>query len=184
MLYIVTALKSEAQAFVDKYKLKKSKLSNFTVFSNADMMLIISGIGVENSAHATQTFINHYDITDDDIYLNIGICGASKQYEIGALIELGTIVYNTKSISLTNNSNEILTCLDEVAYEDNFEIVDMESFGFYDAVIHSPAIKNFHILKVVSDHFEPDKVTKDATKSLIFNAIDAINLILYSKADS
>ena len=54
----------------------------------------------------------------------------------------------------------------------------MESFGFYDAVIHSPAIKKFHILKVVSDHFEPQKVTKVGTKLLIFNAIDDINIII------
>ena len=77
MLYIVSALKSEAQAFVDKYKLTKSKLSNFTLFSNTQMMLIVSGVGVNNATRATQTLINHYDITDDDIYLNIGICGAS-----------------------------------------------------------------------------------------------------------
>ena len=184
MLYIVSALKPEAQAFVDKYKLVKSKLSNFTVFSSTKMMLIISGIGVDNATLATQTLINHYDITDDDIYLNIGICGASKNYEIASLIEIGTLIYNTKSTSLHNNATATLTCLNEEAHDDTYDIVDMESFGFYDAVIHSPAIKNFHILKVVSDHFEPQKVTKEKTKSLIFNAIDAINLILYPKAVS
>jgi hypothetical protein len=57
----------------------------------------------------------------------------------------------------------------------------MESFGFYDALIHSPAIKNYHILKVVSDHFEPEKITKEGTKSLVFNVIDDINLILNKK---
>ena len=184
MLYIVSALKSEAQAFVDKYKLTKSKLSNFTLFSNTQMMLIVSGVGVNNATRATQTLINHYDITDDDIYLNIGICGASPKYAIGQLLEIGSIVYNTKKTSLNKNSQTIIHCLDEEMRENTYEIVDMESFGFYDAVIHSPAIKNFHILKVVSDHFEPQKVTKEATKSLLFNTIDAINLTLYSKADS
>jgi len=51
----------------------------------------------------------------------------------------------------------------------------MESYGFYDAVVHNPAIKRFHIFKVVSDHCEPKKVTKEKTKSLLFNVIDAIN---------
>jgi hypothetical protein len=50
----------------------------------------------------------------------------------------------------------------------------MESFGFYDAVKHNPAIKNFFIFKVLSDHFEPDSITKDKTKSLIFHQIDSI----------
>ena len=184
MLYIVSALKSEAQAFVDKYKLTKSKLANFTIFSNDIMKLIISGIGVENAAQATQTFINHYDITDDDIYLNIGICGASVQYEIGQLLEIGALVYNTKKTSLKNTSDITIHCLDVEMSHKTYDVVDMESFGFYDAVSHSPAIKNFHILKVVSDHFQPEEVTKEKTKSLLFNAIDAIKLILYPKAVS
>ena len=62
-------------------------------------------------------------------------------------------------------------------------ILYMESFGFYDAVIHSPAIKNYHILKVVSDHFEPQTITKELTKSLIFNVIDGINFILKTKVN-
>ena len=52
---------------------------------------------------------------------------------------------------------------------------------FYDAVIHSPAIKNMYILKVVSDHFKPETITKDKTKALIFNAIDDINTIIFNK---
>lgn len=184
MLYILTALKPEAQAFVDRYKLKKSKLGNFTLFSNDSMMLIVSGIGVNNAAQATQTLINHFDITDDDIYLNIGICGASSKFAIGTLLEIGTLIYNTKSTSLPSTSKNTITCVDEEMEENLYEIVDMESFGFYDAVIHSPAIKNFHILKVVSDHFEPRKVTKEKTKSLLFNAIDAINIIIKKEGAS
>ncbi len=178
MLYLVVALKPEAQAFVDKYKLQKTKLGNFTLFSNPSMILIISGIGVNNAAQATQTLINHYDITDNDIYLNIGICGASSKYKIGALLEIGKLVFNEKITILPNLSDKKLTCVEEEATTSKYEIIDMESYGFYDAVVHSPAIKNFHILKVVSDHFEPSKVTKEKTKSLLFNVIDAINIII------
>ena len=179
MIYVVVALKSEAQAFVDKYKLRKSKLGLFKYFSNENIRLIISNIGVENSRNATQALINQFDITDDDIYLNIGICGASSSFNIGSLIEIGTLSY--KGITYTiNNRTKTLTCVDEPMSEGCEEIVDMESFGFYDAVTHNPAIKKFHILKVVSDHFEPHTVTKDTTKKLIFNKIDAINKIINS----
>ena len=181
MLYIVVALKPEAQAFIDRYKLKKSKLGNFTLFINDEIMLIVSGLGINNSAQATQTLINYYDITDDDIYLNIGICGANEDYEIGELLEIGEIEYEFKTINLQSSSKKIITCLENEDSSNLYAIVDMESFGFYDAVIHSPAIKNYHILKVVSDHFEPSKVTKEGTKSLVFNAIDDINLILNKK---
>ena len=69
MIYLVIALKPEAQAFVDKYKLTKSKLGAFTLFSNENMKLIVSGMGIENARIATQTLINNFDISDDDIYI-------------------------------------------------------------------------------------------------------------------
>ncbi len=173
MIYIITALKPEAQAFVDFYKLQKEKLSNFTIFRNSKIMLIISGLGISNARVATQTLINHFDITDDDIYLNIGICGASTKYEIGQLLEIGSVVY--KDIDYSFKEAKEIVCLDTEASENSYEIVDMESYGFYDAVIHNPAIKSFYIFKVVSDHFKPNEVTKDKTKSLIFNVINDIN---------
>ena len=173
MIYIVTALKPEAQAFVDFYKLKKNRLGDYTTFTNENITLIISGLGVVNARFATQTLINHFDITDDDIYINIGICGASHEYKIGQLLEIGSIVY--QDIKYTFKDKKEIVCLNHEASDNTYSIVDMECYGFYDAVIHSPAIKNFYIFKVVSDHFEPHVVTKDATKSLIFNVINDIN---------
>lgn len=170
MLYVITALKPEAQAFVESFKLTKTKLDTFTLYYNEKMKLIVSGLGVVNARRATQTLINHFDITDEDSYLNIGICGAISSYGIGDILEIGSIVYDEINYIFDETKKEML-CLDEEAKEEKHAIVDMESFGFYDAVRHSPAIKNFSILKVVSDHFEPEKVTKDATKKLITKAI-------------
>jgi len=178
MLYIVTALKPEAQAFIDYHKnLKKEKLSNFTIFRNEKLILIISHLGVANARVATQTLINHFDITDDDIYLNIGICGASSEYPIGTLLEIGAIEYQEIKYQFDMQKKEI-TCLESEATTAKYNIVDMESFGFYDAVVHNPAIKHFYIFKVVSDHFEPENVTKEKTKALIFKQIDAILQLL------
>jgi len=181
MLYIVSALKPEAQAFVDKFKLKSSRLNKYKLFTNSSITLIVSGLGVENSREATQTLINHFDTTDDDIYLNVGICGASKEYEIGELLDISTIVYKNISYSLFEKNRETIYCLDKESSTEKYAVVDMESYGFYDAVVHSPAIKNSYILKVVSDHFQPHLVTKEKTKMLIFNAIDDINSILFNK---
>ena len=80
MKYIVMALKSEVQALVERYKLHKSKLRDYTLFENEKMRLIISGVGVKNAMRATQTLIDFYDISDEDIYINLGICAASKEY--------------------------------------------------------------------------------------------------------
>ena len=180
MLYIIVALKAEAQSFVDKYKLKKEKLVTYVLYSNEKIKLIISGIGVDASRDATQTLINHFDITDSDTYLNIGICAASKKYKIGSLIDIGNITYHEINYVFDKSKKEIV-CVDAALDKALYSIVDMESYGFYDAVIHNPAIKNFFILKVVSDHFEPEKVTKESAKKLLFNKIDDINRLITLK---
>jgi len=177
MTYIVTALKPEAQAFVDYYKLKKKRLEDYTLFQNDNITLIISGIGVENSRLATQVLINHFDIRDEDIYLNAGICAASKQHKIGTLIECGAILYEGVEYSF-DTQKALIDCVAKEISCPIYDRVDMESYGFYDAVIHNPAIKRFHILKVVSDHFEPQKVTKEMAKSLLFAKMQEIEKII------
>jgi len=157
MLYIVIALKPEAQALVDKYKLTKKKLENFTLHVNDNMIVIVSGIGATKAQIATTRIIEQFKPTKDDIILNVGICGANKKYEIGQLI---------------NGMEDSLTCVnDEISIQDKYEIVDMESAGFLEA---TKELKNRYIFKVVSDHFEPQKVTKEKTKKLIFDKIDEI----------
>jgi len=171
MIYIVTALKPEAQAFVERYKLQKSKLRDFSVFANARMRLIVGGVGVDAARRATQTLIDFYDITDEDIYINIGICGGDGAYAIGELIEAGALLYAGQTYALPSKTPHILACSDTEVSHDGFRLADMESFGFYEAVSLSKAIKRFYVFKVVSDHFEPQTVTKEGTKKLLAEAL-------------
>ncbi len=173
MVYIVVALKAEAQAFVDRYKLTKTKLSKHTLFYSDTLTLIVSGIGVAKAREATQTLINHFDITDADSYLNVGIAAADTTFQIGELLEIGSISYHGINYTFDTSKEHIL-CSDSEVAGMHKGIVDMESYGFYDAVIHNPAIQHFAIFKVVSDHFQPDKITKEQTKMLLFHKLDAI----------
>ncbi len=177
LLYIVVALQAEAQAFVDRYKLEKSSLGMYKIFSSEKLKIIVSGMGVINARNATQALINAYDITDEDSYLNVGICGAESSTAIGSLLAFSSVEYEGIEYKF-QKKGEKLTCVDEPLSEPSYRAVDMESYGFYDAVVHNPAIQNFHILKVVSDHFKPQSVTKDGAKKLLFNQIDAINCML------
>lgn len=183
MLYIVFALKSEAQAFIDKYKLSKNKYGDLTLFENKNLKLIISGIGNENTHRATSILIEKFALSENDIFLNIGICGANKKYTIGELLEISSIVYKDQKYIINNNNLHIITCVDKEISEDLYEIADMESFGFYKA---TKEIKNRHIFKIVSDHFEPSKITKDGTKKVIFDNIDEImyRINIYEKSGS
>jgi len=148
LIYILTALKSEAQAVVDRYKLTRDK-------KNDELSLFISGVGAQNMF--TKAKMVRELMSDDDIIVNIGICGASKEYKIGQLVD---------------GFKENLTCVDcEVSQDEGYTLVDMESSGFLEA---TEGLQKRYIFKVVSDHFEPERVTKEGTKALIFNHIDEI----------
>lgn len=150
MKYIITALKIEAQAFVDRYKLGKSK-------SNDEITIIVSGLGSSNMFNTTAKIVAL--MNNDDMILNVGICGASKKFEISELIKI-------------DFEKNILTCVDTpINAHNNYDVVDMESTGFIDA---TSLIKNRYMFKIVSDHFEPHMVTKDKTKRLISDKIDEI----------
>jgi len=155
MIYIICALKCEAQAFVDKYKLNKSK-------KNENITVVVSGVGKQNMQDATFHVVT--EMQDDDTILNVGICAADESFEIGELVDA---------------SEHKLTCVDiEVSQSGIYTLVDMESDGFLKA---TKGVKNSYIFKIVSDHFKPKSITKEFTKSLVFNAIDDINRLLKQK---
>lgn len=180
MIYIVSTLKAEA--FIDVYKLKKTRVGNYFLFSNDLFVLIMSDEGVANTRIATQTLINLFDISDDDIYIHIGVCKAPAEYEKNALMEIDAISYEDKLYILKAQPKHILTCLDEEANEEKTTLVDRESFGFYDAVMHSPAIKNFFVFKVISDCSEAQEMSEDATKILVSNVLEEIEKIVHERS--
>ncbi len=150
MIYVITALKAEAQAFVEKFKL--------TEYKNENISVLISGIGKENMYKTTLEVLKSFK--DEDKIINVGICAADKRFAIGQLIDA---------------REEPITCVDEAIdcrnSENQFSVVDMESRGFIEA---TQGLKNSFIFKVVSDHFQPNTVTKEGAKKLIFSNIDTI----------
>lgn len=155
MIYVLCALKCEAQAFVDRYKLDKSK-------KNETIAIIVSGVGKQNMQDAASRVV--LEMQNDDTILNVGICAADESFKIGELVDA---------------SEHKLTCVDsEVSQNGIYTLVDMESDGFLKA---TKGVINSHIFKIVSDHFEPKSITKEFAKSLVFNAIDDINRLLKQK---
>lgn len=148
MTYVVVALKSEAQAFVDRFKLPKTRQDN-------DIAIFVSGIGVQKMFEITKKIVKK--MTKEDKILNVGICGANHDFQIGELID---------------GFKQKLTCVDtEISKDDGYSVVDMESSGFIEA---TKMIKNRYMFKIVSDYFQPHTITKEKTKQLVFNQIDEI----------
>jgi len=173
MKCIVTAIFSEAKAFIELFGLEKSQKKPFEVYQNSDVTLIVSGMGKLNSAIAT-TYIsqNH---TFEKIY-NIGICGTNdKTKEIGRLYGIKSVIdaSTSKKYSI-NQTGEILYCFDMIQKGETGvkkpALVDMESFGFYSAAIKFYKKDKICIYKIVSDHLDTTHITNDFIYRLIKKA--------------
>lgn len=85
MIYLFTAMYSEAHLLIRQYELKKeTDQTHFQVFSNEsrNMRLIITGTGMIAAAAAVSVVCTKYPPQDYDFLINIGICaGRSSQRE-------------------------------------------------------------------------------------------------------
>ena len=164
MTYIVTALKSEAQPIIDFLNLTKKEDKNFPIFTNQDITLTVSGMGKINSAIAV-TYIK-----PTNKIINIGICGSSS-HKIGNLYKIKKIIdKSSQKVIHLNKDGETLTCVDTPQNNPNeFKntLVDMESFGFYQASSKFVEKENILLYKIVSDKISDTILTPKEVHDLI-----------------
>ncbi len=165
MVYILTATKTEAQALVEHFKLSKKD----NCFGNEKIEVYISGVGLENAYHLAKKLQDRVSL--EDTVINIGIAAASKQYAIGEIVTIKKVCFEDEELIISKEGEKLLTCkTPQKRYQET--IVDMEGFGFTKVF----AKYNFKIYKVISDHFEPEKITKDGVKKLLKNALLRIDI--------
>ena len=76
MIYLCTALYSEAELFITLLHLKKDLSQNkFQIFSNESFTLIITGSGAISPCVAVTYLFSHYQPTPSDLLINVGTCG-------------------------------------------------------------------------------------------------------------
>ena len=164
MTYIVTALISEAQPIIEFLNLTKKEDKNFPIFTNHNTTLIVSGMGKINSAIAV-TYIK-----PTNKIINVGICGSSA-HEIGNLYKIKKIIdKSSQKVVHLNQNGETLTCVDTPQNNPNLfksTLIDMESFGFYQAARKFIDKENILIYKIVSDTISDTILTPKEVHDLI-----------------
>jgi nucleoside phosphorylase len=177
MICIVTAIFSEAKAFIELFELKKVQTKPFEVYQSDDITLVVSGMGKLKSAIAT-AYISTKKCCDR-IY-NIGICGTnSLEKEIGKLCRVRSIVeFETGKKYVVDNKGDVLYCFDRVVDRKKEKkelkrdiLVDMESFGFYSAAIKFYTKDDIGVYKIVSDRLDTKDITNDFIYKIVKNAI-------------
>jgi nucleoside phosphorylase len=187
LIYIITALKAEATPLIGHLKLEKIRSKPFEIYSNQNIILIISGIGNINIAIATTYLLSTFQTAKSDKIYNIGICGSkSTNNDIGELYTIKKIVNQStnKVVHITNNSDtreESITTTpiaQNSSHKIKTNLVDMESFGFYSSAKLFLPKESIMIIKIVSDKVDDTILGKNIIYSLLENKIEEIKSLM------
>jgi len=197
MIYLVVALKKEAEPFIRHYHLKKDmSISAFSVYQNERMTLLISGVGKIKSAMAA-TFLLTQSSKKDILLVNVGICGSfEKKYPTGQLFFLHKITdhdtrrdYYPEVFSfLPIEGKEIRTFSVPVSKKKlpniPLDLVDMEAAGIMEAAEHFLFSHQVLLLKIVSDFLEGERLSASLPEALIEAQLSTIDRVLSLVMDS
>ncbi|MHD0316414.1 5'-methylthioadenosine/S-adenosylhomocysteine nucleosidase family protein [Fusobacterium sp. THCT1E2] len=189
MIYVAVALTAEAKPLITYFKLKRdNEIKKYQVFKNEEIILIITGSGMMQGAIGTTYVLSSLNIREEDIFVNLGICGAVKE-----IFQVGDIVLCNK---ITNNGNGKSFYPDmlfrhkfkEGALESFFhvvdksmeseikgELVDMEGAGIYEAASLFFSQHQINIIKIVSDYLDNTGITAEKVTHIVESRILSID---------
>lgn len=185
MLYLITALDAEARPLIEHYSLKRDTALPYTLYHNDSMVLLVSGMGVMNAAMATSALLGWRIPRSEDMLINIGICGAPLSYPISEALLIHQIIepnrYYYPDILYTHSLKESsLLCVDTPQSNTQEYPADMESAGIFRAASRFFKLHQMAFIKIVSDHFTPDTVTKEGVIELMRSHLRTFENVLES----
>lgn len=201
MILITTALYCEAQPFIRYFQLKKDmSFTRFQVFRNDDILLLITGTGSMQAAIAASSVCSLIPPSRQDLFLNIGVCGLSKNSSPAGsvflgnkIVELSTgrsfypdLIYSHPFLEGTILTSPSIVCktadgtgfgLGSYKTEDYFGkayLIDMEAAGFYQASSCFYRPHQLFFIKIVSDFLDASNITPEAITELIMSKVPQI----------
>ena len=175
----VIALKEEAQAILDHYKLKPVKERTiYPIYKNEEEThwLIICGIGRNNASASTAYLYAYSNASKYTSWINIGIAGSSKgNYGDLYLVDKISTYQRKKSTYPSTLPKAILPKMhlftSDIPISDysTYELIDMEGSAFFDIASKLTSKEFICLMKVISDG--PKNDIKEITKSKISNLI-------------
>lgn len=189
MIYIAVALTVEAKPLMTYFKLKKdNEIKKYQVFKNEEITLIITGSGIMQGAIAVTYVLGNLDIGEEDIFVNLGICGAVKDsFSIGDIILCNKIINNCSKKNFypdmlfkhkfkEGTLETFFQVVDERMEKEKIkgEIVDMEGAGVCEAASLFFSQHQINIIKIVSDYLNTSKITAEKVMELVENKINKI----------
>lgn len=180
MTYFLTALYYEAKDIISHYNMKKAiEARKFQVFKGENEILVISGTGGIKAIVAATYLLNCFGYKENDIFINLGICGAAKNhFDIYETILCNKLIdgfsrrtfypdmlfkHPFKEGSLQSFKGAAGDEMSEISAD----IIDEEGAFVYQAVSMFLKPHNIHIIKIVSDILNPASVTPEKIEKLM-----------------
>ena len=185
MLYLVVSHSAEARPIIDSYRLKRVYTLPYTMFENDDVRLVISGMGIENAMMATSALLGHLPPKKSDILVNVGVCAAPQSLAVGEAFLAHKISYKGHScfpdilFEHPLDESDIIS-VDAPAHDPLTAPTDMECYGVYKAASRFLSSHQMLFFKIVSDHFEPQNVTKELAAELVSGNIEKLRNVIDS----
>tara|TARA_B100000886_G_scaffold326338_1_gene272736 strand:+ start:1065 stop:1658 length:594 start_codon:yes stop_codon:yes gene_type:complete len=186
MHFIITALKSEAKPIIDFYGLEFSGLSNFPLYKNNNITLIVTGVGRKNVSNVLNLFFQKNKVIKNHI-INIGISGGRKDdCSIGQLFLINKVSDEKSKLSFSLGpqqsfglQNNEITTVSKPVVNNNFKgkgLVDMEAYEICTAINNLDGLDRLFILKIVSDNMDmKNHISTNQVRSLIKQKIPVID---------
>ena len=190
MIYVAAALTAEAKPLITYFKLKKdNEIKKYQVFKNEEITLIIIGSGIMQGAIAVTYVLGNLDIGEEDIFVNLGICGAVKDsFSIGDIILCNKIINNCSKKNFypdmlfkhkfkEGTLETFFQVVDEKMEKEKIkgEIVDMEGAGVCEAASLFFSQHQINIIKIVSDYLDTTGITVEKVTHIVESGILSID---------
>ena len=183
---IITALRDEAEPFIDRFKLAKDKnQSDLRVFNDENCSLLITGVGVDRVKSTLPVFLERIPDIDNVVLFNVGIAGGHPdKTEIGEVYPVNKVTNDEThdkyfltipaknefdTMFLTTVAKGITTGY--VGYEG---LVDMEAAIIIAKAISYLNIDKIAVIKVVSDHMDIAEWSSLDVCEIIRSKLDSI----------
>lgn len=162
-ILIHTTSLAEATPIIDFFSLKKLETSfENKIYSNDDILLIISGTSKDSIVNSLDYIFKNYSISKA-FDLSIASCSDGS-------IALGTLFCTNRFIGGLNFAN-VTTVEKPLETDENLDTLLVDKQAKFFSLICKENIKDFYILKIVSDYFDETELTNEKIFELINNSI-------------
>jgi hypothetical protein len=176
MIFLAFALYVEAQPYITKFNLKKvHNINNIRVYKNENIAAVITGTGVINAAAGLSGLFENYYENKDDIFINIGLAGGSKENKIGEVFIINKIMginYDEYYPDISGHpfkESSLRTILrkDINKIETKEGLLDLEGEGYYNVAQNYVYQNNIHIIKILSDYNDTRHLNIEKIKNIL-----------------